>query len=300
MTTRRTLVTGATGFIGSELCKRLERPRVLARDPMRARSALGDVDARAWDADRAVPEGAVDGIEVVFHLAGEPVAGGKWDDARRARVKASRVNGTRAVVDAMRASSARPRVLVAASAVGFYGSRGDEVLTEESAPGEDFLGETCRAWEAEALAARELGVRVVLARIGLVLGRGGGPLAKMLPPFRLGLGGPLGTGAQYMPWIHLDDVVGLLLHAAEHAIDGPMNLSAPEPVTNRTFTKALARALHRPAFFRAPEAALRLALGDFTDVVLASQRAVPAVALRTGYRFAYADLDAALRAIVAR
>jgi uncharacterized protein (TIGR01777 family) len=296
----RALVTGATGFIGARLVSRLDSPVVLVRDPGRARRALGAIDGRAWDCDRAVPEGAMDGVDVVFHLAGEPVAEGKWDDAKRARVKSSRVNGTRAIVAAMRASGARPRVLVAASAVGFYGSRGDEVLTESSASGDDFLAETCRAWEAESNAARELGVRVVTARIGIVLDASGGALKKMLPPFRLGLGGALGSGAQYMPWIHLDDVVGLLLHAATHAIDGPMNVAAPAPATNRDFTKALARALHRPAFFRVPEAALRLGLGEFTDVVLTSQRAVPEVALRTGYAFVHADLDAAMRAAVAK
>jgi len=294
----RALVTGATGFIGASLCKRLERPIVLARDPERAKAKLGDVDARAWDSDRAVPDGAMNGVDVVFHLAGEPVAEGKFDDAKRARVKASRVSGTRAIVDAIRAASPRPRVLVSASAVGFYGSRGDEVLTEASSSGDDFLAETCRAWEAEAHRADDV-ARVVCARIGVVLGDAGGALAKMMTPFKLGLGGPLASGKQYMPWIHVDDVVGLLLFAAENeSLRGPMNVTGPDPATNNDFTKALARALHRPAIFRAPEFALKIALGELTSVILSSQRAVPKVALAAGYRFAYGDLDAAMRAAV--
>lgn len=297
----KVLITGATGFIGGLLARRFERPVVLARDPERAKAKLGDVDARAWDAGAVVPAGAMDGVDVVFHLAGEPVAEGKWNDAKRERVRASRVDGTRAIVDAIRAAAPRPSVLVSASAVGFYGSRGDEVLGEDAPSGHDFLAAVCRAWEGEALAARDAGVRVVTARIGLVLGDSGGALAKMAPIFRLGLGGPLGSGKQWMPWIHVDDVVGLLMHAATNAtVDGAMNVSAPSPATNREFTRALARALHRPAFFRAPELALRAALGEFADVILASQRAVPNVAVRTGYRFAHPDLDEAVAAALPR
>ncbi len=297
----RALITGATGFVGTLLTKRFKQPIVLSRNAEKAKAHLGDVDARTWDATSAIAPGTFDGVDVVFHLAGDSVADGRWTDEKRARIRDSRVLGTRRVVEAIGASSerTRPLVLVAASAVGYYGDRGDEVLAEDAAPGDDFLAGVCVAWEKEALAARDHGVRVVTARIGIVLGDSGGALGKMLPPFRLGVGGPLGSGKQYMPWIHVDDVIGLLEHAfTKDAVDGAMNTTAPEPVTNRDFTRALGRALHRPAFLPVPAIALKMALGDFSSAVLGSQRAVPTVALRTGYRFAHADLDVALRQVV--
>ena len=297
----RALITGATGFVGTLLAKRFKQPVVLSRNAEKAKAHLGDVDARTWDAASAIAPGTFDGVDVVFHLAGDSVADGRWTDEKRARIRDSRVIGTRRVVEAIGASPerTRPLVLVAASAVGYYGDRGDEVLAEDAAPGDDFLAGVCVAWEKEALAAREHGVRVVTARIGIVLGDSGGALGKMLPPFRLGVGGPLGSGKQYMPWIHVDDVIGLLEHAfTKDAVDGAMNTTAPEPVTNRDFTRALGRALHRPAVLPVPAIALKLALGDFSSAVLGSQRAVPSVALRTGYRFAHSDLDVALRQAV--
>jgi uncharacterized protein len=293
------LVTGATGLLGPRLVGRLERARVLSRDPARAKRALGDVDAFAWDTARGVPAEALEGVRAVFHLAGESVAPtrGRWSDERKGRIRASRVEGTRRLVEAIRAAKDRPRVLVSASAVGYYGSRGDAELTEESAPGDGFLAGVCRAWEDEARGAEALGVRVVLARIGVVLAKDGGALGAMLPVFRLGLGGPLGDGTQYVPWIHVDDVIGLLLHAAaEEAIRGPMNVCAPHAVTNAELSRELARALHRPSIFRAPATALRLALGDMADVVLGSQRVVPTVAARTGYVYRHPELSGALRA----
>lgn len=293
----RALVTGATGFLGRSLLKRLDRPVVLSRRPEKARQLLGDVEAYAWQPEAGLlPAEALRGIEWVFNLAGEPVAEGRWTAAKKQRIRTSRICGTRALVSSMAALEDRPRVLISASAVGYYGARGDEPLDETGKPGSDFLAEVCQAWEAEAERARELGIRVVTPRIGIVLGRGGGALGKMLTPFKLGLGGRLGDGRFWMPWVHLDDVVGLLMHAAEsHEVSGPVNAVAPSPATNAEFTSALASVLHRPAIFPVPAFALRLVLGEITSALLASQKVVPRVAERTDYRFNYPSLEEALR-----
>ncbi len=297
----KALVTGATGFIGRALVGRLERPRVLSRSPSRAKEALGAVDAFPWDAEAGPPPPeSVEGAEAVFHLAGDPVAEGRWTAAKKGRIRDSRVLGTRRLVEAIAAAKARPRVLVAASAVGLYGDRGDEELTESSGSGRDFLAEVCAAWEAEAARARDCGVRVVHLRIGVVLGEGGGALAKMLLPFRLGLGGTLGSGRQWMPWVHRDDVVGLALHAAGNgSLAGPVNAVGPAPATNREFTKALGRVLRRPTLLPAPRLALRVAFGEFADVLFASQRVLPEAALRSGYTFHHGTVEEAIRASVA-
>jgi len=280
--------------------KRLERPVVLSRDPDRAKHALGDADCYRWEPESGPPPAeAFRGVEAVFHLAGEPVAAGRWNAARKQRIRDSRVLGTRHLAAAIGALAARPRVLVSASAVGYYGDRGDEVLEEGSSPGTDFLAEICRAWEAESAAAAAHGVRVVNPRIGIVLGRGGGALARMLLPFRLGAGGRLGSGRQWMPWIHIDDLVGLILHAAERdAVSGPMNAVAPAPVTNLEFTKTLGSVLHRPTIAPMPSAVLRILVGEMAEVILSSQRVMPRVAERTGHRFRYPSLAEALRASV--
>lgn len=293
----RALVTGATGTIGKQLVRELGRETVvLSRDPARAAKSLG-VRAEKWDGTSDLPPALLDGIDVVFHLAGEPVGEGRWTEEKKRRIEESRVLGTRAVVKAIAAAANKP-VLVSASAVGFYGSRGDELLAEDAAPGEGFLPHVCRAWEREAEAAEAHGVRVALVRIGIVLAKDGGALAKMLPIFRAGLAGRLGKGTQWMPWIHVDDVVGLLLHAARNGeVRGPLNASAPELVTNAAFTKALAHAVRRPAVFAAPQFALQIALGEMANVVLASQRVVPEKALRTGYRFRHRKLDDALASL---
>jgi uncharacterized protein (TIGR01777 family) len=291
----RATVSGATGLIGRALCARLPAPLVLARDPVRARELVPGAEAHGWDAGAPVPDAALRGARAVFHLAGEPIAAGRLGEEHRRRVLESRVAGTRRVVEAIARAAPRPEVLVAASAVGFYGSRADEVLTEASPRGDGFLAELCDAWEREARTAEALGVRVVNLRIGVVLARGGGALAKMVPPFRLGLGGRLADGRQWMPWVHVDDVVGLALHAASTpALRGPVNATAPAPVTNAEFTRALAAALRRPALLPVPRAALRVAFGDLAEVLLASQRAVPRAALDSGYAFAHAALGPAL------
>lgn len=295
----RALVTGATGTVGNKLVRALGEARVLARSPDAARKKLGPVEVLPWDTGAPVPPGALDGIDAVFHLAGEPIAEGRWTDARKSRIRESRVAGTRAIVDAIRRADRRPLVLVSASAVGVYGSRGDEHLDEGSAPGEGFLADVCRAWEREALAATELGVRVVVARLGVVLDPRGGALAKMLPLFRAGLGGPLGSGRQWMSWVHVDDVVGLLLHVATRPeVSGPVNVCAPEPVRQRDFAHALAHSLHRPGIVPTPALALRVAFGEMAEVLLDSQHVAPAVARSTGYRFRFERLGDALGAVV--
>lgn len=291
-----TLLTGATGMLGRRLVRELGPGVVaLSRDASRAAPVLPGARIVEWDAESAIDPSTFAGIDVVFHLAGEPVAEGRWTEEKKRRLLESRTVTTRALVDSLRHASSRPRVLVSASAVGIYGSRGDEVLTETSAPGKGFLADVCRAWEAEAAAAADLGIRVVSVRIGVVLAREGGALARMLPLFKAGIAGPLGSGRQWMPWLHVDDVMGLLKHAANvESIRGPMNACAPEPVTNRDFTRTLGSVVSRPTLVPVPRFALRVAFGQTADVVLASQRVVPARALATGYAFRHPDLREAL------
>jgi uncharacterized protein (TIGR01777 family) len=294
----RALVTGATGFIGRRLLCRLERPVVLTRKPDAARKDLGEVQAICWEPESGPPtRQAFEGVDAVFHLAGEPVAEGRWTREKKDRIRDSRVLGTHNLVTALDSLKTRPRVLIAASAVGYYGSRGDEILDETSKPGEDYLAEVCQAWEEEALGASPLGIRVVTVRIGIVLGKEGGALKKMLLPFKFGLGGRLGTGRHWMSWVHVDDLIGLFLHAcAKDEIAGAMNAVSRTPVTNNDFTRTLATALHRPAIFPAPAFALKLALGEVTAVLLSSQRVLPRVAEKTGYQFKYPTLDGAIHA----
>ena len=299
----KTLVTGGTGMVGPRLLRMLDQPVILSRNPERARETVGHLAGRIirWDPMAGPPPAeAFAGVEAVFHLAGESVAEGRWTAAQKARIRDSRVVGTRNLVQGIAQVSDRPRVLVSASAVGYYGDRGEEELTESASPGRDFLADVCVAWEKEALAAEKLGVRVVTERTGIVLGAGGGALAKMLTPFKLGAGGPLGNGRQWMPWVHVSDLARLYLHAAEHeSIRGPMNAVAPHPVRNSEFTKALGRQLRRPAFMPAPYLGLRLLFGEFAQVLFASQRVVPQVALDTGFTFQYPDIAAALKEILA-
>ena len=302
----KVLIAGATGLIGTALAASLARDGVpvvaLVRDPARAASRLPGATLHAWDATKEPPPAsAFDGASAVVNLVGEPIAARRWSEAHKKRVRDSRVGATRALVDALRARNDRPGVLVQASGTGFYGDRGDDILTEASPRGAGFLAEICREWEAEAEKAGELGVRVVILRTGVVLSRAGGFLAKILPPFRLGVGGHVGTGKQWLPWIHLDDEIGLIRHAlATASVAGPLNAVAPEPVTNAELTTALGRALGRPTVLAAPAFALRLALGGemAEELVLASQRAMPVRTLETGFKFQHPLLAPALKDLV--
>lgn len=301
----RALVTGATGFVGRRLLHQLERPVVLSRDAARAEQSLQAFGARAfvWEPQAGPPPSAAfEGIDTVFHLAGDPVADGRWTAAKKARIRDSRMIGTRNLVAGLRQLPTKPRVLVSASAVGIYGSRGEDVLDEASAPATDFLAEVCGGWEREAGAARELGVRVVSIRIGIVLGENGGALAKMLPPFRFGLGSPLGSGQQFMPWVHIDDLIELMLFVArKERVTGPMNGVSPSPVTNREFTRTLGRVLGRPTFLPpVPRFVLRTMLGEFADILLQSQRVVPRAAEAAGFAFKFRELEPALRDVLHR
>lgn len=297
-----TLVTGATGLVGRQLLRQLPGARVLSRSSRAGAGLEGATRSWQWDPERQhAPTAALEQVEAVFHLAGEPVAEGRWTDAKKQRIRDSRVLGTRNLVASMAQILPRPRVLVCASAIGFYGDCGDALLDESSEAGRGFLSGVCREWEAEAREAEKLGVRVVLARLGLVLAPRGGALERMLLPFRLGVGGKLGGGQQWMSWVHVQDVVGLLLHAAQRKdLRGPMNVVSPAPVTNEVFTRELGRVLGRPTVMTAPRLALRLALGEVSEVLLESQRVTPRVAQQTGYSFVHPELGAALSACLAQ
>jgi len=281
----RVLIIGATGFIGRALVARLRRDGHIivasVRSESRARSVLGsDVELLATSRGDALVA-ALATSDAVVNLAGEAIIGKRWTPARRRVLEESRVGVTRELVRAIAAATPRPRVLASGSAVGWYGDRADERLTEASSPGDDFLARLCRDWEAAATAAEQSGVRVVLLRTSIVLGRDGGALAQMLPPFRLGLGGPVGNGRQYFPWIHLHDhVAAVATTITDERYHGPVNLVAPQETSSRTFAAALGRALHRPAVLPMPAFALRVIFGEAATTLLASQRAVPNDAAR--------------------
>jgi len=282
---------------------KLDRPVVLSRDEKKAAKTLEKYQAQVFKWDPMAgppPAAALEGVEAVFHLAGDPVADGRWTAKKKARIRDSRIVGTRNLIAGLRALKNKPSTLITASAVGYYGSHGDEDIDERSPPGSDFLAEVCTGWEREAIAARELGIRAVPVRIGIVLGEKGGALAKMLTPFKLGLGSPLGDGQQYMPWIHIDDLVELMLFAArERTLNGPINGTAPHPVTNREFTKTLGRVLGRPTFMPAvPLVAIKLLFGEFGQVLLDSQRVLPTAALAAGFAFRFPELEPALRDVL--
>lgn len=299
-----TVITGATGFVGSQLLKQVDQPVILTRNAERARQRFAESNVLAydWDLDSEPPPAeAFNGAQAVIHLAGESVGEGRWTRRKKERILESRVRGTRHLVDRLGTLEEKPKVLVSASAVGYYGSQGDNILNETATTGNDYLADVCQQWEAEAARAREFGIRVINVRIGIVLGTGGGALKKMLTPFKLGLGGRLGHGNQWMPWIHLSDLVNVLSFAAEHpSFDGPLNATAPNPVTNRDFTRSLGKALRRPTLFPVPGFMLRLALGEFGSILLYSQRVVPEALTGLGYSFRFSDLDTALQDILAR
>jgi uncharacterized protein (TIGR01777 family) len=300
---RRVAVTGATGLIGRRLIPALRergwQTTVLSRDPARAREKLGEIEAVSWDPlGGPAPAAALIGHEAVVHLAGAPVDQ-RWSAAAKREIHDSRVHGTRNLVEGLRLAGEgeRPRTLVSSSAIGYYGARGEEPLDEDASPGGDFLAQVCVEWEAQAAAAARLGVRVVQVRTGVVLDTSGGALSKMLPPFRLGIGGPVAGGRQYMSWIHADDVAGIYVAALDGGDwRGPVNATAPEPATNRDFSRALGRALRRPAVLPIPGLAIRALYGEMAAIVTTGQRALPRAAEAHGYAFAHPQLDEALRA----
>jgi uncharacterized protein len=300
----RITITGATGTIGQALVRELrergDEVTVLSRDAERAASSLG-VEAQAWKNPKGEPPppDSLRNRDAVVHLLGETVAQ-RWSDEVRREIRDSRVLSTRQLVKGLDelAQTERPRVLVSQSATGFYGPHGDERLTEDAPAGNDFLALVVRDWEAEAQKASALGPRVALTRTGVVLSPGGGALEKMLPFFKLGVGGPVAGGEQYVPWIHLDDVAGALVACIDGELSGPVNVTAPEPVTNKELSKTLGKVLKRPAFAPVPALAVKTLYGEMASIVTTGQRVVPERLEQSGYRFRRPDLEAALRASV--
>jgi uncharacterized protein (TIGR01777 family) len=300
MSDRRVTVTGATGLLGPRLIRELQgdgwEVTVLTRDPDKARARLDGVEAVRWDLmGEPAPAAALEGRAGVIHLAGENVAQ-RWSASAKRAIRESRVLGTEHLLEGLRGTEQRPKVLVSSSAIGYYGPHGQEPLDEEAAPGDGFLAEICVAWEAVAERAVELGMRVLRVRTGVVLDRDGGALEKMLPPFKLGVGGPVAGGRQYIAWVHADDVVGIMAAAlADERWSGAANATAPVPVTNSQFSKALGRVLHRPSLLPVPGAALKALYGEMSEIVTSGARVVPAKPLMLGYAFRHPELEEALR-----
>jgi uncharacterized protein len=298
------LVTGATGLVGTALATSLARDghmvcRLVRPQTKTEGGASGTLDV-AWNPETGELGGAAVGAEAVVNLGGASIADGRWTEARKKILRTSRVDATRALVTALGKMNAKPDVLVSASAIGIYGNRGDEILSEESAPGNDFLAAISRDWEVEALRAEEFRTRVVLARFGIILAKHGGALPKMILPFKFGTGGRIGSGKQWMSWVALEDVVEILRFAlTKRELRGTINVVSPQPVTNAEFTKSLANAMHRPALFPAPAFALRLAMGEMADaLLLGSQRVLPGVLTKVGYRFMNLELRPVLKKLL--
>jgi uncharacterized protein len=306
------LMTGATGLVGTSLVKkftneghtvyRLMRSETRKRDAKQ--SGVFDVPWNPSGGEIRGPDGSgllqvPAAMDAVINLAGAPVVGARWTKDRKALLRSSRVDTTRGVVRAIAKMDKRPQVLISASAIGYYGNRGDELVTEKSAPGSDFLSELAKEWENEAVKAEEFGVRVVLLRFGIILAKQGGALPQMMMPFKFGLGGKLGSGRQWTSWIALQDVVAIIQAVlSSDSWKGPVNLVAPQAVRNSDFTKSLGKVMHRPAIFAAPAFALRLAMGEMADTLLGGVRVAPQVLEQQGYRFVHANLDEALNAIL--
>jgi uncharacterized protein len=307
------LMTGATGLVGTALVQAFTAEGHVIYRLVRPGSTRNETISGVFDIPWSPATGEIldltntdlpridwpNNIDAFINLAGAPIADGRWSAERKALLRSSRIETTRGLVRAMANMTPRPRVFISASAIGYYGDRGDEVLTENSAPGTDFLATLAKAWEDEAVKAEQLGIRVVVARLGVVLAKTGGALPQMMMLFRFGLGGKLGSGRQWMSWIALEEVVSIVRTAlVTDSLKGAVNLVSPEPVRNVDFTRSLARAMHRPAIFAAPAFALRLAMGEMSEMILASTRVTPQVLLQHGYQFRHAQLDEALRALV--
>jgi uncharacterized protein len=302
----KVIVTGSTGLVGRALVRSLladgHEVTRLVRGGSQGFRAPGTA-AVHWDPERGeIDAKELEGHDAAVHLAGESIAEGRWDDEKKRRILESRVKGTRLIAEALAGLNEKPKVLVSASAVGFYGNRGDEVVREESASGTDFLSEVCREWEKATLAASQAGLRVVHVRIGVVLDAEGGALPKMLTPFKLGVGGRVGSGRQYMSWITLEDLVGVIRRAlVDESLRGPVNAVAPRPVTNEEFTKALGRVLGRPTIFPVPAFAARLAFGEMADALLLSgARVEPARLNDAGFEFKHPEIEGALRSVLGK
>jgi len=298
----RVAITGSTGLVGSGVVASLSAAGHEVVRLVRSVPAPGE-NAVRWDPKRGeIDAPGLEGQDAVVHLAGENIASGRWNAARKAAVRDSRVNGTRLLCDTLAGLARPPKTIVCASAIGYYGDRGADVLTEESPPGAGFLPGVCREWEAAAEVLVRMGIRVVALRIGVVLSPKGGALSRMLPPFRAGLGGVIGNGRQYVSWVALDDLVGIVLHALQcEKLRGPVNAVAPVPVTNRELTEALGKVLSRPTLLPVPAFALRLALGEMAEaLLLASTRVTPRRLEETGYRFLFPELPGALRHLLAK
>ncbi len=295
------LVSGSTGLVGVALAAALrEKEHEIVSLVRRPATGTGEV---AWDPTGETLDGAaVEGMDAAIHLAGENVAARRWTAEQKAKIRDSRVQGTYLIASTLAKLKEPPRTLICASAIGYYGDRGDEVLKETSESGTDYLSDVCRKWEAAAKPAADAGIRVVLLRYGVILSPKGGALAKMLPPFRLGAGGKIGNGQQYMSWISLDDAVGATLHAlSTESLSGPVNVVAPHPVTNTEFTKTLGRVLYRPTVLPMPGFAARLAFGEMADgLLLASQHVEPSKLVESGYGFRHANLEEALRHLLGK
>ena len=291
-------ITGASGFIGPRLIRRLHSEGHQVRALGRRDPGLPGVEFAEWNAAVEPRPEVLRDVRAVIHLAGEPVAQ-RWNADVKKRIRDSRVIGTRNLVSAMAKLSSRPAALVSASAIGYYGDRGEEILPETAPPGKDFLAKVCVEWEREAQVAAEHGLRVALLRIGIVLGLEGGALRQMVPLFKSGIGGPVGSGKQWVSWIHIDDIVGLFAFAVrENHVFGPLNATSPQPIRNVDFAKTLGTALGRPSVVPTPGLAIRMMYGEMAQVVLASQRVVPEATQRAGYTFQYPELRDALEAIL--
>jgi len=306
------LMTGATGLVGTALTKtltaeghtiyrltRAESPKASAKEPgvfeVPWNPSTGEIGGSVSSGSLQVPAD----VDAIINLAGAPIAGGRWTKERKALLRSSRVDTTRGLVSTIARMGKRPQELISASAIGYYGNRGDELVTEKSAPGIDFLAELAKEWESEAVKAEKFGVRVVLLRFGIILAKQGGALPKMMMPFKFGLGGKLGSGRQWTSWIALHDVVAIIQAALRNeSWKGPVNLVSPQAARNSDFTKSLAKVMRRPAIFAAPAFALRLAMGEMAETLLGGVRVTPQVAEQQGYRFIHENLDEALKAIL--
>ena len=291
------LITGGTGFIGTPLSLELRNSKHTVVVTTRRRS--DSKEKLTWNPPDLISSDVISEFDAVINLAGEPIAPGRWTKERKERILTSRISTTRALVDSIKNAKKKPKALISASAIGYYGAHGDEYLTEDTAPANDFLADVCKQWEAEALRAKEFGVRVVVVRIGGVLESDGGALPQMMVPFKFFVGGPLGSGRQWFSWIHRDDVVGIIKYALDNdKISGPVNATAPNPVTNTEFSAALGKALKRPSWLAVPGFIVRITLGELGNLLLTGQRVLPDKALKAGYQFKYTAVKDALKAII--